>query len=366
MTESDFLAAIFEQPGDDLARLAYADWLMERPDQDRAARGEFIQVQIQLTRLTEGPANPVDWIDSARIPELKAMQPLAESPLLAQLHYLDLGYNALGLPGMQALRASPHWGKVRTLILTGNYPIDAGAQQRLVPSLQGTPDPALLRALLQMTVHGERTYSNRHIRELAIRAGGHPRPVEVLSEALSGGRRIVRAAAARMVAQLGAGGAPALPKLVQRLFEQDITMRDQVAPSLAQLVYELPAVLQNWMCLIANPLLPAEANLRAVIESPRLPAEVREGLAGLCARRAAWWKHIACKRPGPAPAPDGFRTGLAAVRKMVAELMDRAKRQAGRHLEGEARKSAGEAARVREAAWLLARVTALLQKVLAG
>jgi uncharacterized protein (TIGR02996 family) len=41
-----FLAAVVAAPHDDLPRLVYADWLDERRD----PRGEFIRVQIELTR----------------------------------------------------------------------------------------------------------------------------------------------------------------------------------------------------------------------------------------------------------------------------------------------------------------------------
>src|SRR5262245_57057162 len=43
---SDYLlAAIRQQPGDDLARMAHADWLEENGDPDRA---HFIRLQLQL------------------------------------------------------------------------------------------------------------------------------------------------------------------------------------------------------------------------------------------------------------------------------------------------------------------------------
>src|SRR6202044_3266980 len=43
-------------------------------DGDSVARGEFIQVQIQLARRTEGGGNPAEWVDVARLPELKARE----------------------------------------------------------------------------------------------------------------------------------------------------------------------------------------------------------------------------------------------------------------------------------------------------
>lgn len=46
MNEAAFLAAIRDDPDDDLPRLAYADWLDE---QGRGERAEFIRVQIELS-----------------------------------------------------------------------------------------------------------------------------------------------------------------------------------------------------------------------------------------------------------------------------------------------------------------------------
>jgi uncharacterized protein (TIGR02996 family) len=45
--EEAFLQALLENPGDDLPRLVYADWLIERGD----PRGEFVHVQCLLARL---------------------------------------------------------------------------------------------------------------------------------------------------------------------------------------------------------------------------------------------------------------------------------------------------------------------------
>src|SRR5262245_38724991 len=48
-TEAGFLHAILDAPDDDDVRLIFADWLLERGD----PHGEFIQVQVQLAKLTE-------------------------------------------------------------------------------------------------------------------------------------------------------------------------------------------------------------------------------------------------------------------------------------------------------------------------
>ncbi len=48
--EQAFLRAIIDEPDDDLHRLAYADWLCEQGEDDRA---DFIRIQVELARLPE-------------------------------------------------------------------------------------------------------------------------------------------------------------------------------------------------------------------------------------------------------------------------------------------------------------------------
>jgi uncharacterized protein (TIGR02996 family) len=58
-TEAALRRAVWEEPYDDDVRLVYADWLMETGDPEKARRGEFVQVQVELSRLTEeDPARP--------------------------------------------------------------------------------------------------------------------------------------------------------------------------------------------------------------------------------------------------------------------------------------------------------------------
>jgi uncharacterized protein (TIGR02996 family) len=52
-TEQALLAAIWENPHDDLPRLVYADWLEETGDAVQSARAEFIRVQCELAELDE-------------------------------------------------------------------------------------------------------------------------------------------------------------------------------------------------------------------------------------------------------------------------------------------------------------------------
>jgi uncharacterized protein (TIGR02996 family) len=493
MQEQTFLDSILAHPDDEVGRLAYADWLLESGAPDSSARGEFIQVQVQLARRAEGLGNPTEWVDAARIPEMKAreaallaahgkewastvaglvdryefrrgfvehvtidtnrflknadglfaaapvqrvrftggvsknladsphlarlvalefprtnlgdtglrtllasphltnlttldlsycylsnvgVQALAASPYLARLTHLNLAYNQLGMQAVQALYQSKYWGKVRTLVLTGNSYIDARAQQFLAQSLQGKADPALLRSLLQLASREEREYTRAEVRALAQKAGSAPAGVaEVLAEGLRDGSRKVRSAAATLLAQLGGRAAAGLPGLVQRLFDRDPRVRDQVAPALARLLPDLSAEMQTWLCVLANPLISPEANLRATLEArgtvhpnpPRLPATVSAGFAAVCARRAAWWRHVAVGGTGPAPLPqtEGLPHDSATLQKAADEVCARAAKHAGRHTRSAQMKQAlGEAADTRERAWLLARLCELLQAVL--
>lgn len=50
-----FLRAVLEEPADDAARVAFADWLMERDDPALQARGSFVAVQMELARLPDCP-----------------------------------------------------------------------------------------------------------------------------------------------------------------------------------------------------------------------------------------------------------------------------------------------------------------------
>jgi uncharacterized protein (TIGR02996 family) len=480
MLEQAFLQNIIENPGDDVARLAYADWLLERGDLAGAARGEFIQVQCQLARRAEGAFG--EWADAGRLSEWKAREQallaehgaawaapvhalvecyafrrgfveevtldgakflrhaeklfalapvqrvgfttvlppavadsrylarltaidlprlglgapglrtllnsphlgrltsldlsgnflgdaairlLAESPYLAQLTTLNLADNQLSLDGVRALCGSPHWRQVRHLTLTGNHRIDARSRQFLSQCLGRNPDPVLLRALLQVSSRGESEYRNAAVRELARRAGANPaEAAAVLAEGLRGSHRKVRSAAAQMLGRLGARAASSLPLLVRRLFERNEAVRDHVAPALARLLPDLPGPLQEWLCLLANPLLAPLDNLRAALERPSLPGEVRKAFAALCARRLAWRLHLAAGAVGAPhyPDPASVAEDGPAVWQSVQALGDLGAQSALKGLRDATRRAETFAAgRDREHAWLLARLCELLQ-----
>jgi uncharacterized protein (TIGR02996 family) len=50
--DTDFLANLLADPGDDTTRLVYADWLEEQGDPVSAARAEFLRVTVELARPT--------------------------------------------------------------------------------------------------------------------------------------------------------------------------------------------------------------------------------------------------------------------------------------------------------------------------
>jgi uncharacterized protein (TIGR02996 family) len=75
MLEATFLQSILADPQDEVARLAYADWLLEQGDPRKAALGEFIQVQSQLARFSEAQVSWSAWSDAAgRRPQLLARE----------------------------------------------------------------------------------------------------------------------------------------------------------------------------------------------------------------------------------------------------------------------------------------------------
>jgi uncharacterized protein (TIGR02996 family) len=71
--EAAFLDDIRGQPDDDVPRLIYADWLQDRDDPIRAARGEFIRAQIECERLQRRGDTSAPWVSLAnRTRELQA------------------------------------------------------------------------------------------------------------------------------------------------------------------------------------------------------------------------------------------------------------------------------------------------------
>ena len=201
MDEKALLAAIWANPADDAPRLAYADWLDDRGDADRA---EFVRVQIAIARspvpddalknrekvlldahrdewlgdranldLGDGIDRSDLWRFRRGFPDTLALgdeeaaahapsrflvgigdeeaAALAESPLLANLSTLDLGkYRAgiylredIGDAGAQAIAASPHLANLTTLDLGGNAISDEGAH-----ALAASPHLANLTTLL--------------------------------------------------------------------------------------------------------------------------------------------------------------------------------------------------------------------------
>jgi hypothetical protein len=295
------------------------------------------------------------------------VQALAASPYLAQLTTLNLESNYLPLEALRVLTASPYWGSVRTLNLRGNAAIDAQAREFLTGALAGEPDPVLLRSVLQISSQPERDYTNAHVRALVERVRADPdRAVAVLNEGLRDARRKVRAAAAQFLSRLGEPAAQGLPGLVQRLHERNANVRANVGPALARLLPALSDELQEWLCVLANPLVGPMANLRAALlpsgGPPRLPESVRRGLAAVCARRAVWRARHAGQSEDRAPDPATLPADGRSVWQAAQNLASLAEQAVVRHLSSDQEESRRrEAARDKEYAWLLARLCELLQ-----
>jgi uncharacterized protein (TIGR02996 family) len=182
------LQAIRDEPGDDLPRLAYADWLEEHGD---AARGEMIRLQVELTRGAPDRARALvllrrlrelvvahrrEWlgplvevardavfergfVEDLRLParaflrhggailEAHPVTRLALSEtraviteLAACLHLspvraLSLRGEELGDAEAAALARSPHFGHLRALDLRGNRLTEAGLVTLMAPAI---------------------------------------------------------------------------------------------------------------------------------------------------------------------------------------------------------------------------------------
>jgi uncharacterized protein (TIGR02996 family) len=285
---------------------------------------------------------------------------LAESPRLAQLRVLDLSYNHLTPEGVRALAQSRYRGPLRSLNLEGNPRLGQQGMTALATTLSGTPEPGVLQSLLHALRVREQPFSNAAARGLARRVAGAPaQAAAMLTRALGDSNFKARAAAAQMLARLGAEAAASVPALVRRLYEPNATVRESVAPTLAALLPALPAEVQTWLCILAQPLRSAEANLEAALTGDRpLPVVVRHAFADLCARRAAWRARHAGQEhaPGP-PAATDSRSLWQAAQALGGQAAD----AVARHPPAEQELSqAQDCARTKEYAWLLARLCELL------
>ena len=212
-SDRPFLEAIREQPDDDLHRLAWADWLEERGDDDRSA---FLRAQLVAARLDETDlaldaledhaddllaAHEDEWagrvgelafdlgwsrgcIESVTLSadklldygdELFETMPIrhvrlvareedlprvAECPWLAGVEHLEIA-NASHLRDapLQAFLASPYLGRLTSLDLRGH-----GIEGPLIQTLIGT---GILRRLRRLDLSGNKPLGDRATRLLA-------------------------------------------------------------------------------------------------------------------------------------------------------------------------------------------------------
>jgi uncharacterized protein (TIGR02996 family) len=162
MTLDSWLDACADHPDDDLRRFAFADWLDEHGDADRA---EFIRLQVALSRLPQEQREPAQqhraealltrhrtawlgplvnlaaahrWRFPRGVPEQLMLSGkrlgeagvarLVVSPHLARITELDLPGNQIGDAGVQALAGAPYLARLTTLSLGSNRIGEAGAQ----------------------------------------------------------------------------------------------------------------------------------------------------------------------------------------------------------------------------------------------
>jgi uncharacterized protein (TIGR02996 family) len=180
--DAAFLRAIIDNPDDDLPRLVYADWLDEHGE---PARAEFIRVQCELARLTwhDPPAERLRQRQRELLAEHETRWtgPLAE--FVAGFEFrrgfienVSLGAGAFLRHGeslwrsapvrgvrltnaweeIDKLAAAPHLGRVRSLLLSGNY--------------LGTEEAVTLLESPHLTQLEELDLSTNHLRAAAVEA----------------------------------------------------------------------------------------------------------------------------------------------------------------------------------------------------
>lgn len=179
MSEAAFLAAIRDDPDDDLPRLAYADWFEEHGQADR---GEFIRVQVELSHGARDRGRRVELLR-----RLRALSQLHRAAWLGPLkhwakdsffdrgfitqasmdagEFLDHAAKVLAVHPITRLRivgttdrfaeliASPHVEGMKSLDFLGQAILDQGAT-----ALAGAHRLARLRVL--------------HLRRMGIGPGG--------------------------------------------------------------------------------------------------------------------------------------------------------------------------------------------------
>jgi uncharacterized protein (TIGR02996 family) len=173
MTEDEWLDTCADKPDDELRRLAFADWLEEKGDDDRA---EFIRLQVCLSRQAQPAQDPTQAHRAAELlvrHRLDWLGPLVEVADAAAWRFprglpdwLDLGSRVIRDAGVAALAASPHCHRLVTLDLSRN-----GIQERGAAKLADTPHLKRLTTLiLHYNVIGEAGVtalaSNRHLNRL--------------------------------------------------------------------------------------------------------------------------------------------------------------------------------------------------------
>jgi hypothetical protein len=216
--------------------------------------------------------------------------------------------------------------------------------------------------MLQSSVTQEREYTSREVLEFTRDVGQAQDSVAVLLKGLDSGDRKIRATAAKLLAQLGSPALRAVPRLVQQLFETS-SARNSVAPALARLIPLLPIRTQDWLCTLANPLLEPIVNLHSALKQPTLALDVRAEFHEICQRRFVWWARIQQKQlpknSGSHAPPEVpvYATNFSFIDELIQTAGDHAARHQNANSE-----TARENGERREAAWLLARLTELLQR----
>jgi uncharacterized protein (TIGR02996 family) len=206
--DHDFIRQILASPDEDAPRLAYADWLEQQSDRDRA---EFIRLQIEAARLA--PPDPRREQLAARAAALLEAHQAEWEALPPEIRYARVGSFERGFPAwarcmisdfpVEAAPHLPHLWRVAPITQLNFYDLNAAASASDVDFTESWIPVANYEALanLPQLVHvrslsvAECAIKDKHLR--ALLASSHLINLRELH--LSGNR--LGAAGARVVAE---------------------------------------------------------------------------------------------------------------------------------------------------------------------
>jgi HEAT repeat protein len=282
----------------------------------------------------------------------------------------DMGVTA-AIPDLGAKLGSPRWtvreAAARSLGLVGAGSTAArealllcalndrtalvrDAASQALARLSAT-DSAIVEGLCVGCRHRHPRLRCRALRTIAA-LGQQSAAVPTIQTALTDSDARVRRTAAKVLADLGAAGLPALPALLRRSGDRDPHVAAAAGEALRKLGMDLSGDRRAWLEYLGSG--PAE-NLPALLAAPDIPAVVLSAFTEACWRRVRWYSRLFPGETLPEPAAGATVQQALEAALTAAAQAEAAHAQAGRDLA-----MVQSAARRQEAGWLAAWLWAAL------